>query len=125
MDTCEETNQEDITRINRVKISLSKIELGIIGLPLAPSVLECKTKEPEKFEKLYEPHIYWPNDAHALAVVPTIMDELSFVTKEIDLIVCDRARDLERDRYFKLKLLFCDHIDAIALDFARKVNYRK
>ena len=123
MNNCDETeNPSDITRINRVKISLSKIEQGLIGMPLAPSVLECKDKKPREFEERYEPYIYEPNNSHVMEMVPVLYDELSSVTKEIDLIVCDRARDSERDRYFKLKLLFCENIDAIALDFSRKVT---
>lgn len=122
-DNCEESeNPTDSIRINRVKMSLSKIENGLVGLPLTPSVLECKDKKPREFEERYEPYIYEPNNKHALAMVPVIYDELSSVTKEIDLIVCDHARDRERDRYFKLKLLFCENIDAIAYGFNRKVT---
>ena len=122
-DNCEETeNPADTIRINRVKISLQKIEQGLTGMPLAPSIRECKEEKPREFEERYEPYIYEPNNKHVMEMVPVIYDELSSVTKEIDLIVCDRARDSERDRYFKLKLLFCENIDAIALDFSRKVT---
>ena len=120
MQDCDETeNPSDTIRIHRVKMSLSKIESGLVGLPLAPSVLECKDEKPKKFEKLYEPYIYWPNNKHAMAVVPVIYDELGVATKEIDLIVCDDARDNLRDRYFKLKLLFCESVDAIAFQWSR------
>ena len=120
MDTCEEdVNPSDAIRINRVKISLQKIERGMTGMPLAPSVRKCLEEKPREYEEKIEPYIYEPDNSHVMAMVPVIYDELSSVTKEIDLIVCDRAREFERDHYFKLKLLFCENIDAIAYQWTQ------